>query len=501
MGMNKSLIYLVFFTLYTILILSVGKFGIGKTRTSRDFYVAGNSLGLLMSIFTFAATWLSAASMQGLTGSIYTYGYSAALYAVIGWFLGASLLVILAVRLKDYDIVTIPEFFRIRYGSRLFQAMGGAIIVVSYIFYIMLQIRGFGIVLTQLLDIPYTLSIFLIYLFILYTTFGGLYSVARTDAVNFILIVMGTLVGVSLILGNLGSITEIHRQAMLIDTKPFGGFTPATPRGSLLDPFAYGLYSPLLIVTVFFGWGLGLAANPQYAIRIISAKSKKVALKMIGLSVLVLALIYICLILIGIGSRVLIPSIAGVTTVDEIFPYIINNIVYSKWSGFVLISLLATAISTANSQLLLVASGFTHDIYKNYLNPAAGEDKLLFVNRVVICIGGTLALLLSITPPLNLLTFGGHVWGIFSSTFLIPLYGGIFWKKATYEGALASFCGGLAGLVFFYLASFYLKGQAGFLDQTIVHPAVFGVFISFVLFYAVSVRTSQKEGNKIENRY
>ncbi|MBZ4654174.1 MAG: Na+/solute symporter [Peptococcaceae bacterium] len=497
--MNKSLIYLVFFTLYTILILSVGKYGISKTKSSRDFYVAGNSLGLSLSIFTFAATWLSAASMQGLTGSIYTYGYSAALYAVIGWFLGASLLVILAVRLKDYDIVTIPEFFRIRYGSRLFQAMGGAIIIVSYIFYIMIQIRGFGIVMTQLLDIPYTLSIFLVYLFILYTTFGGLYSVARTDAVNFILIVMGTLVALSLVMGNLGDITEIHRQAMLIDTKPFQDFATQTPRGSLLDPFAYGLHPPLLIVTVFFGWGLGLAANPQYAIRIISAQSKEVALKMIGLSVLVLAFIYICLILIGIGSRVLVPSLTGVSSVDEIFPYIINNILYSRWSGFVLISLIATAISTANSQLLLVASGFSHDIYKNYLNPQAEEDKLLFVNRVFICIGGTLALLLSITPPLSLLTFGGHVWGIFSSTFLVPLYGGVFWHKATKEGAIASFCGGLTGLTLFYLVSLYLRGKAGFLDHITVHPAVFGVFVSFVLFYVVSVITYQKEGKKIEN--
>ncbi len=487
--MNKSLIYLIYFTLYTILILWFGKYGIRRTKSTRDFYVAGNSLGLAASIFTFAATWFSAASMQGLTGSMYAYGYSAALYAVISWFLGASLLVVMSVRLKDYDIVTIPEFFRVRYQSRLLQAMGGVVILISYIFYMIIQIRGFGIVMTQLLDIPYTLSIFLVYLFILYTTFGGLFSVARTDGVNFILIILGTLVALSLILGNLGSITDIHRQAMLIDTRPFEAFPTATPRGSLLDPFAHGLQPLLLIITVFFGWGLGLAANPQYAIRVISAKDKRTAVRMIGLSVLVLALIYVCIFIIGIGSRVLAPSISGITSIDEVFPYVINNIVYSPLSGFVLISVIAVAISTANSQLLLIASGFSYDIYKNYVNPLVSEHKLLTINRVVICVGGTLSLFLSINPPSNLLTFGGHVWGIFSSSFLFPLYGGLFWKKATREGAVASFCGGLAGLLLFYLVSLYIRGKSGFLEGFTVHPAIFGVLTAFLLFYLVSIFT------------
>lgn len=87
--MNKSLMYLIYFAFYTFVLLWFGKGGFKRTKDNKDFFVAGNSLGLKASIFTFTATWFSAASMQGLTGTLYAYGYSVILYSVVGWFLGA----------------------------------------------------------------------------------------------------------------------------------------------------------------------------------------------------------------------------------------------------------------------------------------------------------------------------------------------------------------------------------------------------------------------------
>jgi SSS family solute:Na+ symporter len=174
------------------MLLWFGKSGFKKTNNIRDFFVAENSLGLAASVFTFTATWFSSASMQGLTGTLFAYGYSAVLYSVIGWFFGAALLVVMADKLKYYDILTVPEYFKYRYDSKYMQALGGLVIVLSYIFYIIIQIRGFGIVMSELLDIHYSISIFLVYLFIVYTTFGGLYSVAKTDGLNFVLILIGT---------------------------------------------------------------------------------------------------------------------------------------------------------------------------------------------------------------------------------------------------------------------------------------------------------------------
>ncbi|MCC5910407.1 MAG: sodium:solute symporter family protein [Clostridiaceae bacterium] len=480
--MNKSIIYLSYFTLYSIILLFFGKGGFKRTKNTRDFFIAVNSLGLLASIFTFSATWFSAASMQGLSGSLYAYGYSIVLYAVVPWFIGAGFLVILATKLKNYDIVTVPEYFKMRYDSRWLQAMGGLIIVITYILYIIIQVRGFGIVISEFLDINYTFAIVLIYLFVIYTTFGGLFSVAKTDALNFILIIAGTMLAAVLVLRGVGGITLMNHEAALINTRPFPTFPHITTKGALVDPFSKGVLPPLFIFTSFFGWGLGLATNPQYAIRVTSAKNKATAIKMICFSVMILALLYFGLVIIGIGGRVLMPSIDSIDSVDEVFPYLINNVIYSPFSGVILISIMAAAISTANSQLLVAASGFSCDIYKNVINPYIDDDRLLSMNRIFIFFAGTISLVMSLNPPDSLLVYGGYIWGVFSVTFLLPLYGGLFWRRSTKEGAISSFIGGLAIYIGFIVKN-HLSSING---ETLLHPALPGVIGATAIFYFVS---------------
>ncbi|MEN1761337.1 sodium:solute symporter family protein [Anoxynatronum sibiricum] len=478
--MNKSLIYLLYFTLYTIVLLFFGKGGFKKTKNARDFYVAVNSLGLAVSIATFTATWFSAASMQGLSGSLYAYGYNTVLYAVVPWFLGATLLVLLASRLKSHDIITLPEYFHLRYQSRSLQAAGGLVIVMTYILYIIIQIRGFGIVVSEFLDINYTFAIILVYMFVMYTTFGGLFSVARTDSLNIFLIIAGTLLAAGLVLRDVGGVTAMHQQAALISTRPFPASPMATAPGALLDPFAKGAYPPLLTFTSFFGWGLGLAANPQYAMRITSAKDTRTAIRMICLSVVLLAAMYLCMFIIGIGSRVLQPAIETIHSADEVLPYVINNVIYSRFSGVILVSIMAAAISTANSQLLVAASGFSYDIYRNLVNPRVSDERMLLMNRAFIFVAGTISLILSMNPPDSLLIYGGYIWGFFSVTFLLPLYGGLFWKKACREGAMASFAGGLLVMVM----CMFLGTEARFQ----LHPAFPGFLVSCAIFFPVCLK-------------
>ncbi len=490
--MSQSLVYMIYFVIYTIFILWLGKSGFSKTKSVEDFYIANSSLGLSTSIATFGGTWFSAASMLGLTGSIYAFGYSAVLYSIIGWFFGAFLIVLLADRLKDYTIVTVPEFFKIRYDSTLLQAAGGLIIIIGYIFYIVIQIKGFGIIMNKLLDIPYSFAIFLVYLFILYTTFGGLYSVARTDILNFILIIFGSFAAGAIIYAKMGGLTEMHLAAATIDTEVIKGSGFFTKKGSLLDPFAQGLQPPILLISSFFGWGLGLAANPQYAIRIISARDKKTAINMVGITILILLFLYAAMLIIGLGSRAIIPTAAGIQSVDEIFPYIIDKIIGSKYSGVILISIVAAAISSANSQLLILASGFCQDIYKNMFNPSIEEEKFINLNRFFVGLGGTVSLLLALNPPASLLIFGAKIWGVFAATFLIPLYGGVFWKKATKAGAVAAFLGGLATSLAFYLSKISYVRITPITADYLVNPALPGVVISLALFIVVGILTGEK---------
>lgn len=475
--MSRVIIFMLYFTLYTVVLLFWGKSGFKKTNSIRDFCVAGNSLGLFVSVSTFTATLFSAVSMQSVTGSVYQFGYSTILYSVIGWLLGASCLIFIAYKIKEYDIVTVPDYFRIRYGSRHYQALAGLVLVICYISYIIIQIKGFGIVVSELLDINYNIAIALIYLFIIYTGFGGLFSVAKTDALNIIMVIIGVLLVAGTILLELGGITSIHEEAAGIMD------------GALLDPTTNGLFSPVMIVTTSLAWGLGTASNPQYIIRIASAKDKKTGIQMICISTLILSMIYLGLMVIGIGSRVMEPNSSTIQSVDETLAFIINTKIVSYISGVMFISIIAAAISTANSQLLLLSSSFTYDIYINLFHKQISNEKFLNLNRIIIFIAGTVSLLLSTWHLETLLIYGSYIWSIVAVTFMWPVYGGLYWKKATKEGAVLSSIGGIIAVVTFYFISHY--GDF----QTEIHPVLPSILISLIIFYAVSIATYKKEGN------
>ncbi|MBF4692168.1 sodium:solute symporter family protein [Fusibacter ferrireducens] len=472
--MNNILVYMLSLTLYTLFLLFWGKNGFKKTNTIRDFCVADNSLDIFTSIFTFTATWFSAVSMQSVTGYVYTYGYITILYSVIGWFLGASILIFAANRIRQYDIMTIPEFFKVRYDSNILQIFGGVIIIACYIFYMIIQIVGFGFIVSELLDIHYNVAIFSIYLFIVYTSFGGLFSVSKTDILNFTIVLLGLLVAATMIIKDIGSIQTMHLMAFEISD------------GSLLNLSSNPLFPPMTVFTLGLAWGLGTAANPQYLTRILSARNKKTAFHMISYSVIVMGVLYLFLMILGIGSRVIALGSDVIIPTNQVLPYIIKYIIDSPAGGLIFISVIASAISTANSQLILIASSFTHDIYSKFKRPHLSNDHFIYVARIIIFISATMSLILSINPPESLLLFGSYIWGIFAVTFLMPLYGGLYWQKATSQGALWSILFGLLTMAIWYP----LSQKSNFLYS--VHPVFPGFIMAMVSFFVVSLKTQDK---------
>ena len=206
-------------------------------------------------------------------------------------------------------------------------------------------------------------------------------------------------------------------------------------------------YSLTMYLTMFFGWGMGLAANPQYLIRIVAAKSRETARKVIICSLVFLTFFYFCLTQIGLGLRILFPYLSYYFGSDDIFVYAINYLLRSRFSGFFLISVIGACMSTANSQLLLIGSMMSYDVAAQYGKWKKTEDRILGLTQLFIFLGGTLALLLSLNPPSNSLFFGADIWGLFSAILTPLLYGTLYYKRATRTGAWAAFVTGVTGTV------------------------------------------------------
>ncbi|MBO8172958.1 MAG: sodium:solute symporter family protein [Bacillaceae bacterium] len=450
--MDLFIAALLFFA-YSMILLIFGKHGFGDFTSVRKFFIADGKLKLPLLIVTFAATWVSSTTVLGLTGRFYATGWQPLLFIVGSWFVGALLLLPLVKRIRSYDIVTVPEFFYKRYHSRLLQFLGGLVVIIAYLFYITIQIYGFGLVTTHLLDIPYYLSILIIFLFLLYTSFGGFVSVARTDLAQLVLTGVAILIAGFFVMKNLNAANIQVSMDML--------------RHVTMDE---GLF---YLVMMSWIWMMGKTSNPQYLVRIMAAESDRAAKKMIVYSLVILLVLYLILWFVGVGISFLLPDYSGAS--EELFLVAIQQLAASPWGAVILIGVMASAVSTANSQLLIVTGSFLVDLF-----PYLSRQKQVRFHRMILFMSALIAVLIAVEKPDSILNHVIYIWGFLAMTFFWPLYGGLFWKKVGCRTVLISILGGwtvtsvadlmnwglhpvwwgmLAATVLFFLAGLFERGE------------------------------------------
>ena len=165
--MEKTALYLICFIVYSLIMLIIGKSSLRGDNTPRDYFICGKQISLPFCVATFAGTWVSAITVLSMTGSIYEDGFPALFYSVIPWFFGAFLMALAAGKLYQTDAITVPGMLREKYHSGKLQCICGLILICVYIFYLVAQFKGFGMVASELFDIPCPMAVLLVYLFIL----------------------------------------------------------------------------------------------------------------------------------------------------------------------------------------------------------------------------------------------------------------------------------------------------------------------------------------------
>ncbi len=410
MILSQAVGNLIAFGFYAILLVVLAGQAFTWNENRTRFYLAGRSLGLRSSLSTFCATWMSAASLVGYTLWFYRDGYVAFTGSVNGWMLGLLALPFAVTRLRKSRALSLPEWLATEYGDPRLRTIGASALLLAYTFYIVTQFQAFGGIVSHMLDIPSWVASLLVYLFVLYTTFGGLASVASSDEMNLALILVGVTVPAAYMLWSLGTPRELHHA--------FAALGPV-----LMRPF--GSESPAFIFPMMLAWGLGVAANPQYAIRIMSAGSRRTAYLMLILTPLIVGWIYVCLTLTGMGGRVLLPSLTGPGD-DAAFSTLITAILPPLPAMLLLVAVLAAAVSTANSQLLLAACSWCYDLpFRNrtlHRGDFGSEELFLVRNRVAIGAIASLCLCISQFPLPGILSLGRYSWTVVALCFFLPMY-------------------------------------------------------------------------------
>ena len=117
--MSRTFDYLVCFSVYSLIILIIGKSSFGESDSIGKFFIGERKCGFWRLFCTFVGTWVSAATILGYTGNVFENGTSVIAVTVIPWFIGAGLLYLISGRIYDCDLLTIPQFIGDRYHSRL----------------------------------------------------------------------------------------------------------------------------------------------------------------------------------------------------------------------------------------------------------------------------------------------------------------------------------------------------------------------------------------------
>jgi solute:Na+ symporter, SSS family len=426
--MNTTLLILVF--VYLIGTLALGAYAGTRVKTTQDFAVAGRTLPLAMVITTTFATWFGAETVMGIPAKFAQGGLS----AVVEDPFGAGMCLVLvgaffAAKLYKMNLMTIGDFYRERYGKGV-EIFCSIAIILSYLGWVAAQITALGLVFSLLSAgaispemgmVIGTVSV------LIYVMMGGMLAVAWTDFVQMIVLVLG-LTFIAFTAGNLaGGADKVVALAQSNDW--FRILPENTSTGWLFFVAA--------VITMMFG------SIPQQDVfqRVMSAKDSGTAAKgaMIGgVSYILFAFVPMFIVA---SSLIIMPEEAKALLKDDpqkVLPTLIMQ--HMPFFAQVLFfgALLSAIKSTSSATLLAPSTSFVENILKN-IKPRLEDKELLLAMRITILVFAILVLGYAIKMR------GTSIYELVSSAYqvtlvgaFVPLLAGLYWKKASTQGAIAS---------------------------------------------------------------
>ncbi len=459
------------FALYLLLVLLVGVAAARFTEhTPDDFYLADRTVGTYILGLTFVATVLSAFTVLGIGGNVYTTGpgtfsflaIAAVFYTVVFATVGVTLYEVG----RDMNVVTPSEYIRRRYESPELGVLYLAVTGIFMVGLIAAQLEGGGVILDSLMGIPYELAIVLMAAFMLvYIHIAGYRGVIWSDTLQAI-VLFGTLGGVTAyVMGTMepnALATEAAGQAEGILT--LGG--------------QVGAWTPIFIMTFALAFVFGVPAYPHTIQRYFSGNAGKTVRR----SGFVFAIIAVPTYFFGTVLGMWAPSvIAEPPEPDWVIPLLVDTLMHPIVFGIFMASAIAAIMSTADSTALTMSSMISRDVYVPFVDPDATERRQVRVTQALLVAVIVFAFALAWLRPAGIFQLVAFaVVGL--GTTSAPVFFGAYWDRATAWGAAVSLVVGPGLLILFEL---------GFLPA---HPlgiyhGFTSLFASYLAFAVVSLVT------------
>lgn len=490
---------------YLAVVLLIGIAYSKKTKNVGDFYLGGRKLGPLVTAMSAEASDMSSWLLMGLPGLALLTGVADVSWTVIGLAVGTYLnWLIVAKKLRNYSAkigaITIPDYFSLRYkdSRKLLMALSALIIIVFFVPYTASGFSACGKLFATLFGIDYHLAMIVSAIVIVgYTSLGGFNAASTTDFIQSIIMTVALFIVVGFGVSKAGGM-----EAVIANARQLDGYFSLVETYSRKAITQVGTRSPYGFLTIIstLAWGLGYFGMPHILLRFMAIEDpNKIKISRRVASIWVVISMTVAIFIGIVGNALMANGTLSVlnasgnpvdkeTIIIQIANFLAEHgVVPALIAGVILAGILASTMSTSDSQLLAASSSASENILGGLFNLKLNETAKMIVARVTLITIAVIGVIVAWDENSSVFKIVSFAWAGFGASFGPVMLLSLFWRRSNKHGA---FAGIIVGGVMVFVWKFLIADINPVLNIYELLPAfLFGLAADII----VSLCTSKPE--------
>ncbi len=486
--------------------LLVGFVSSKDTNDVKDFYLGGRKLGPFVTAMSAEASDMSSYLLMGVPGLAYFSGIADAGWTAFGLIVGTYLnWLFTAKRLRNYteslDAITIPDYFKKRFNdkSNVILCIGAAFILIFFVPYTASGFSACGKLFSSLFGVNYQLAMIVSAVIIVgYTTTGGFLAASKTDFIQSIVMTAALAFVVCFGINAAGGIAAVSENA-----KSLPGFldVSATYNNATGAADSYGFFNKVTM----FCWGLGYFGMPHILLRFMAVrKSSELKLSRRIASVWVVFSLGVAVILGVIGRAMtqtgalesLIEDPTSSSKAETLIVVLANqisqyNFLFALIAGIIIAGILASTMSTADSQLIAASSAVSENIVQDTLGIKLSERAAMLTARITLIAVAVFGVVIAWNPNSSVFGIVSFAWAGFGAVFGPAMILSLYWKRANKFGAIA---GMISGGAMVFIWKYLVRPLGGVWNLYELAPAF---LVAIIVIVVVSLLTPAPDDDMV----
>ncbi len=445
------MIAVILLSIFLIVMIAIGLWGMKKTSSLNDFFLGGRSIGPWVSAFAYGTTYFSAVLFIGFAGKLgWGFGLDVLWIAAGNTVFGAlAAWLVLGKRTRrmtqNLEVMTMPEFLQERYQGKYLKMFSAVIIFVFLLPYSASVFKGLGHLFEVNFGISYDIALLImIGITGIYLVLGGYFAITLTDFIQGIIMLLGCVALIAIMVGKGGGFSEVIGKI----TDNYAIHIPPGRGPGLL------LLISLVFMTSFGTWGLPHMVQKFYAI-----KSESMINRAAIATTLFAFVVGFTAYFNGAMTHVFyseLPKVNGMPAFDRLIPDMMTKQLPEGLMALILLLVLSASMSTLSSLVLVSSSSVAIDLYKGHVNPDISADNSLALMRFLSGLFIALSYFIARYELGFIVTLMSLSWGVVAGAFMAPYLYGLYWKRATRAGITVGMISGITVAI----SLFYILGPA-----------------------------------------